>query len=390
MQDSFSILQLFIGSLYLDENLVLLYIFLTPKRSRIFQTAVLITTCAAAYGLRYLSNGLFNTDILLKDYLLGILFLVPCLLIFKGSIQSKIFIFFMNYSLTQLTFLIFFYLDLFFKPDIPRLFVIAGLLLELAALPLINRYFKDPVRDIISIMNRQYPVFALFPILSFVLLAYYALQGDFTITTFIPLVLSTILIFFTYYLISVSISTVRRQQELELISNTDSLTGVYNRRHIEKRIKDEFKRYQKTGIDFAVIMSDIDFFKSINDRYGHDCGDKILIEIVKDMSKAVRYNDIVARWGGEEFLILLPATNREHAVTFAERIRKKISEQRYDCAGNLIPVTLTLGVTVVNQADTITDVIKKADIALYYGKQHGRNCVIMYDDVYNERKDYII
>jgi len=124
--------------------------------------------------------------------------------------------------------------------------------------------------------------------------------------------------------------------------------------------------------------------------YGHDCGDKILIEIVKDISRAVRSNDTVARWGGEEFIILLPATNSEHAATLAERIRKTISENRYDCSGDLISVTLTLGVSVTVPGDTMSDIIKRADVALYYGKQKSRNCVVISDDVYQEIKDSIV
>ncbi|HPF07572.1 MAG TPA: GGDEF domain-containing protein [Spirochaetota bacterium] len=390
MQSTSIILQLFIGSLYLAVNLILLYIFLTPRRSRLFQAAALIITSLVVYYLCYPYNDLLNPRFLLRDYIFGTLFFIPCVLIFKESLQAKIFIFFMNYSLTQLTFLIFIYLDQFIKTGIPQLCIMIGLSLELAALPFINRCFKAPVRDIIRTLSSQYPVFTLFPILSFLLLAYYALQGNFTLSTFITLVLSTMLIFFTYYLMSVSIRATRRQHELEVISNTDSLTGICNRRHIERRLKEEFKRYQKTGIEFAVIMSDIDFFKNINDRYGHDCGDKILIEIVKDINRAVRSNDTVARWGGEEFIILLPATNGEHALSSAERIRKIISENRYDCSGDLIPVTLTLGVSVAVPDESMADMIKRADAALYCGKQKGRNCVVMSDDVYHEIKDSIV
>jgi diguanylate cyclase (GGDEF)-like protein len=381
MPNSFSILHLFTGSLYLAVNLILLYIFLTPRRSRFFQAAALIITGLVVYYFCYPYNDLFNPRFLFRDYLLGTMFLIPCVLIFKESLQAKIFVFFMNFSLTQLTFLNFIYLDHFIKTGIPQVCVMIGLIFEFAALPLINRFFKAPVKDIIRTLSRQYPVFTLFPIISFLLLAYYALQGNFTVSTFITLVLSTMLIFFTYYLMSISITATRRQQELELISNTDSLTGISNRRHIERRIKEEFKRYQKNGMEFAVIIADIDFFKNINDRFGHDCGDKILIEIVKDISRSVRSNDTVARWGGEEFLILMPATNGDDAVKSAERVRTAIFQRGYSFGDDSISVTITLGVAVINPMDAISDIIKKADIALYHGKQNGRNCVVMYDDV---------
>ncbi|RDG29698.1 GGDEF domain-containing protein [Oceanispirochaeta sp. M1] len=164
---------------------------------------------------------------------------------------------------------------------------------------------------------------------------------------------------------------------------TDSLTGLYNRRYMEQQIQQEYKRYQKSGTEFALVSSDIDFFKNINDLYGHDCGDYLLKSITKDIRKSIRTYDTVARWGGEEFLLLLPATDRVQAITLAERIRKTVEEHRYEFDGSnqSVSVTLTLGVSVVNSGDTIDGMIKRADIALYYGKRKSRNCVISFDEI---------
>jgi len=387
MTFSLSTLSPIVGSLYLIENLTLLYIFLTPKRSFLFQaTAFAVPTLLVlivAFPPFSLNTELSITEKLLRDYLLGCLFLIPCVLVFKETLHVKIFIFFMNYSLTQLIYLIFMYLDRFLSPRIPHFYVMTGLLLELAALPLVYRYIRAPIKNIISILDRPYTVFTLFPLLSFVLLAFYGLQGNYVISSFITLVLSTLLIFITYYLISVSITASRRRQELEVISNSDSLTGIFNRRHMEQRIQEEFKRYCRTNLGFALVLMDIDFFKRINDKYGHDCGDDLLKEIAKDIVNLVRGNDIVARWGGEEFLLLLPATNGVHAAKLAERIRKATEERRYSYGPESISVTLTLGVSTARPEETLSTIVKRADIALYRGKNDGRNRVVLVDGIEN-------
>ena len=168
---------------------------------------------------------------------------------------------------------------------------------------------------------------------------------------------------------------------MDLTSRTDSLTGLYNRRHMEQRIKEEYEQYQRTGSEFALVLADIDFFKKVNDIYGHDCGDCLLKLLSEDLRKFIRESDTVARWGGEEFLLLLPATNEENAVGLAERINKTVQEHRYDYENVVLLVTLTIGVSVIRHEDTIASIIKKADIALYQGKRAGRNCVISFDNI---------
>lgn len=168
-------------------------------------------------------------------------------------------------------------------------------------------------------------------------------------------------------------------QQLDLTSRTDSLTGLYNRRHMETKIQEEYEKYLNTGAEVAFLIADIDFFKKINDVYGHDMGDCLLRCISEDIKKLVKESDTVARWGGEEFLLLLSATDSESAKGIAECIRKAVEEKTYFCGEAVLSITLTLGVSVITSNDTIANAIKRADYALYQGKRAGRNCVVFFD-----------
>jgi len=128
-----------------------------------------------------------------------------------------------------------------------------------------------------------------------------------------------------------------------------------------------------------LIIVDIDFFKIINDTYGHAAGDCVLKSVSEDLRKTVRESDTVARWGGDEFLLLLPKTNAKNAVGLAEKINKIVGNHRYDYGNETLAVTLTLGVAVIMSGDTVASIIKKADLIMYQGKQASRNCVISFD-----------
>lgn len=378
IQESIKIIILIGTNLFLLTNIILLYIFLTPERSRVFQIISFFAALAAEY-LLVLAFKQLNFDPLLYYLIAGLTFLVPTMLIFKETAQAKIFVFFMNYSLSLLTVLLFMYIDHLLSPVIPKIYVLMGVLLEMASLPLVKRYVKSPVRNIIGIINRQHPAFTVFPILSFLLLASYGLQKIYSLQTFFILALSTVIIFFSYYMIAVAISGTRRLQLLEHISAIDTLTGLYNRWHIEHKIREEYERFERTGTQFALVIADIDYFKKFNDRYGHDCGDFLLKALSEDLRKSVRTYDTVARWGGEEFLILLPSAGKEHGVNMAERIRKTVEALKYNYNNETLAVTLTIGVSVVKTGESIDTIIKKADIALYHGKKKSRNCVVLYD-----------
>jgi len=391
---------------FLTTNILLLHIFLTPKRPYWFQAIAFIATGITVHWLRIVLEPVV-ANFLLRGFITGPLYLIPCTLLFKETLHARIFVFFLIYSLTQFTYLIFIHIDRFLSPPIPDIFVIVGLFLEFLSLPFISKYAAPHIKDIIGIINQQHPSFTLYPVFSFILLAFYSVQGIYLLATFIPIVLSTILIFFTYYLIAIAIDQTKRQQQLEnqrdvndkltraqellealnqqldFTSRTDSLTGLYNRRHMEQRIKEEYEQYQRTGSEFALVIGDIDFFKKVNDMYGHDCGDCLLTLLSEEFRKSVRAYDTVARWGGDEFLLLLPATNEENAVGLAERIIKTVEDYRYVYENETLSVTLTLGISVIRQGDTIASIIKKADLALYHGKRAGGNCVTSFDGITN-------
>lgn len=166
-------------------------------------------------------------------------------------------------------------------------------------------------------------------------------------------------------------------ERMEWASKTDSLTGLYNRRYIMERMENEFISYKRNKKKFSLIIADIDFFKRINDTFGHDCGDRVLKVVSKGLQDAVREQDFISRWGGEEFLILLPETEIEGGRILADRIRKIIEEQIIDYNGVQVPITMTFGVTVNEDYEMIEDTIIRADNALYEGKRRGRNCVIL-------------
>ncbi len=380
MQDAAYIMQFTGRSLFLIVNIILLYIYLTPVRSRYFQAFAFISTWFVIFLMRKVLVP-FNFDPLLDSYIMGSLYFIPCLILFKETPQAKFFVFYMIYSLTQLIYLVFIHIDRLLSPAIPETYVLAGMLLELAALPLINRYLKEPVRDILEIINQHNPVFTIYPVLSFLLFAAMGLQRSYTPVSFIILILSTTLIFFSYYLIAITIIGTRLHQELEFMSMTDSLTGLHNRRYMEKKIRQMFDHYRNTGREFALACADIDFFKNINDIYGHACGDVILKSLAEDIGRTIRENDSVARWGGEEFLILMPATNEFQAVEVAERVRAMIEMGRYEGDVVSVPVTVTVGVTVIRPGETAESLFKRTDMALYHGKRKSRNCVTSFREL---------
>ncbi len=165
--------------------------------------------------------------------------------------------------------------------------------------------------------------------------------------------------------------------KLEQISKTDPLTDLANRRDMIERMKQEQIRFSRNRKPFVLLMSDIDAFKKINDNYGHACGDFILKSLANQMRSTARKQDITSRWGGEEFLMLLPETDLEGGFALAEKIRKDIETTSYVFGDNRITLTMTFGVSVYNRPMDIDYCIKMADEALYKGKRQGKNCVIM-------------
>jgi diguanylate cyclase (GGDEF)-like protein len=168
-------------------------------------------------------------------------------------------------------------------------------------------------------------------------------------------------------------------KKLELMATKDFLTGLSNRRDFLERAGQEEKRFKRIGRPFTLILLDIDHFKRVNDTYGHACGDKVLISISRALEEALRAQDILARWGGEEFICLLPETGVDGAKSAAEKIRTRMKSPGHDCIDVDIPITVTLGVCVYDGSCTIEECIRRADDALYKGKNRGRSQVVFAD-----------
>ena len=176
-----------------------------------------------------------------------------------------------------------------------------------------------------------------------------------------------------YTAISQNITDKKRVEELSI---TDQLTQLHNRMYLENSFHKEIKRAKRYNHSFAVIMLDIDHFKEVNDTYGHDVGDNVLITISKVLSEHIRETDILGRWGGEEFLILSPHTNNSEAYALAEKLRVTIETYPIDIIGHK---SCSFGVSMFDLRDeTFKEVVKHADEALYIAKNSGRNCVVAY------------
>ncbi len=169
----------------------------------------------------------------------------------------------------------------------------------------------------------------------------------------------------------------KANQDLVHLSRTDPLTGLSNRRDMVEIIKKEQQRFSRSANKFSIIMADIDDFKEINDIYGHDGGDFILKSLAQLMTSLIRKQDSVSRWGGEEFLFLLPETDLTGGKALAEKIRKNIAITPYVFSDKELPVTMTFGVALFNKPMRMDECIKQADEALYKGKMNGKNQVVL-------------
>jgi diguanylate cyclase (GGDEF)-like protein len=164
-------------------------------------------------------------------------------------------------------------------------------------------------------------------------------------------------------------------QRVKQLAYLDGLTGIFNRRYYETRITEEIERARRFGSELAVVMMDVDKFKSLNDTYGHLLGDEVLRQVSSLLSKQIRKIDVVCRYGGEEFVILLPQTGLEQALHVADKLRRAIEEWQFPG----VPRTLTIsaGVAVYpNHGNTRDELVKAADAALYGAKDAGRNRIL--------------
>lgn len=167
------------------------------------------------------------------------------------------------------------------------------------------------------------------------------------------------------------------EKKLVEMNMKDALTGIYNRRYLEIKLKEEFNRCRRYGGDLSIIMFDIDFFKKVNDNHGHQCGDYILKSVSSRISSIIRYVDYLFRYGGEEFCCILPETKLDGALHAAERFRTAVMEMEGNYDGEIVKVTVSLGVSELNESVASAELLlKKADEALYSAKREGRNRVV--------------
>jgi diguanylate cyclase (GGDEF)-like protein len=164
--------------------------------------------------------------------------------------------------------------------------------------------------------------------------------------------------------------------KLKAMSETDPLTGLVNRRYVQEQMEELIKESRKEKYLFCIGIGDIDYFKNINDTYGHDAGDFILSELAKCFTEYTRDKGIVSRWGGEEFLFVLPRLNGDEALAFLDELRHMVKKKDFVFGGKTIKVTMTFGVEEFSEHTGVEKTIAEADKKLYIGKQSGRDRVV--------------
>ncbi len=177
-----------------------------------------------------------------------------------------------------------------------------------------------------------------------------------------------------------------KNRELERLSISDGLTGLFNHRHIHGLLQEEYERAERTRAELTVAMFDLDRFKQVNDAHGHQAGDRVLQQMADILRRSARDIDRIGRYGGEEFMVLLPGTDIEDGATFVERVRKEVAGYRFLIGGGpdrAIEMTTSAGVAsypheLVHSPETL---VRLADEALYAAKQSGRDRVVRFDEI---------
>ncbi|NDV25611.1 GGDEF domain-containing protein [Desulfovibrio sp. JC010] len=174
-------------------------------------------------------------------------------------------------------------------------------------------------------------------------------------------------------LVEAHASLALKTRQLEHLAAHDNLTGVLNRLSLEKALHAEIDRTERYGREFSFVILDIDRFKSINDTFGHQVGDEVLVEFCRLLVENLRQSDLLGRWGGEEFVIICPETDLDAVLKMAEKLRSRVADHAFDGAGR---VTASFGVTQFIAGDSQRSLMKRADDALYLAKKKGRNMVL--------------
>lgn len=173
-----------------------------------------------------------------------------------------------------------------------------------------------------------------------------------------------------------SSAALERLADVERLAFVDALTGLANRRFAEITLKARLEELQRYGWNFSVIFIDIDNFKDINDRFGHDTGDEVLKTVARTLQNSVRSFDLVSRWGGEEYLAIIANVDAEKLVSMSNRCRVLV-QQSAAAVTPPVHVTISLGATTARSDDTETTIVKRADALMYKSKAAGKNCVTM-------------
>jgi two-component system, cell cycle response regulator len=164
-------------------------------------------------------------------------------------------------------------------------------------------------------------------------------------------------------------------EEIYRMTIVDGLTQIHNKRYLFEALEKELIRARRYERDLSVLMFDIDFFKRINDQYGHLAGDHVLRELARIVQDRIRRDEVFARYGGEEFVIVLPETSLAGAVALAENLRTRVGSHAFAFQGEQIPVTISIGCALLQDDKAATDLIQRADEKLYQAKRSGRNRV---------------
>jgi diguanylate cyclase (GGDEF)-like protein len=180
---------------------------------------------------------------------------------------------------------------------------------------------------------------------------------------------------------TISLKNAMLHAEIKRKAITDGLTGLFNHRHFQEKFNKELNRFKRFPRPFSLLLIDIDYFKKINDTYGHPAGDAVLKGVARIIKKTLRDIDVPARYGGEEFATILVGADKQEAVRTAERLRTNIMTAEFDAEGNKISVTVSVGIaTCPEDAKVKEDIIDRADKALYHAKETGRNKVVAWTE----------
>jgi len=166
-----------------------------------------------------------------------------------------------------------------------------------------------------------------------------------------------------------------RAKDLAKFAFLDPASQVGNRSYLEQQLSQHLDQYSTFGTPFGVILADLDEFKIINDTYGHAAGDAVLVAVAKTMSNCLRASDVVGRWGGDEFLAILPGITRQFLANVSEKLRNLVAQSAVPVGGAQVQVTVSLGAAMVSSGDSPESLVKRADRLLYTSKQSGRNRV---------------